>query len=59
MSKFKRIVVIVATFIVLGAIAKIFNTTNHERMALEQCGTKENIKRIDSVGFECINELKN
>ena len=59
MPKLKKIIVIVATFIVLGTVAKVYNTTNHQGMAIEKCGSTENIKRVDEVGFECITELDN
>ncbi|MFQ3251469.1 MAG: hypothetical protein ACI9O6_003319 [Glaciecola sp.] len=59
MSKFKKIIVMAATFIVIGAFAKTYNTSNHERMALEECVSEENIKRVDEVGFECIKEMEN
>jgi hypothetical protein len=40
-------------FWVLGGIAKGFNESHHLQMALDQCGSEENIARVDSDGFEC------
>jgi len=54
MSKIKTICIAVAIILVIGAFAKYYNERNHMEMAMETCGAKENIKHVDSKGFECI-----
>lgn len=54
MSKLKKAVLVVLVLIGLGTIAEIYNKYNHHRMAIEECGSEDNIKRVDSKGYECI-----
>jgi hypothetical protein len=54
MSKFKIVALVIVVILGLGTIAKQYNTINHQEMALQECGTKDNIKHVDSKTFECI-----
>ncbi|MBE0353241.1 MULTISPECIES: hypothetical protein [Pseudoalteromonas] len=53
MSKFKKVLIALVILVGLGAIAKQYNEQNHMEMAIEQCGDKDSIARVDSKGFEC------
>lgn len=53
MSKLKKGLIALLIFIGLGAIAKSYNEKNHLDMAREECGSQENIARVDAKGFEC------
>lgn len=53
MSKIKKIVIAVVIVLSLGAIAKQYNEHNHTEMAIEECGNKDNVAKVDSKGFEC------
>ncbi|WP_462158272.1 hypothetical protein [Pseudoalteromonas sp. GB56] len=44
----------VVTILAIGAIAKNLNEKNHYKMALEKCGSENNVKHFDSKGFECV-----
>ncbi|WP_448547527.1 hypothetical protein [Thalassotalea fusca] len=61
MSNFKKVGIVIVAVLVLGSFAKHYNEKNHMEMALKTCGAKENIKRVDSKGFEChaMNEAQN
>ena len=54
MSKLKIAVLVIVIILGLGTIAKQYNTVNHQEMALRECGSKANIKHVDSKAFECI-----
>ncbi|MGS2719252.1 hypothetical protein [Paraglaciecola aestuariivivens] len=53
MSKLKKVLIAALVLIGLGAIAKEYNQRNHMKMALNKCGSKENIASVDSSGFAC------
>ena len=56
MSKFKKAVIFTVAVLGLGSIAKAYNTNTHQKMAMEQCGSQDNIKRVDSKGFDCVGD---
>lgn len=53
MPKYKKVIVAIVVLVGLGTFAKNYNETNHKKMALEKCGSHENIASVDSKGFEC------
>ena len=53
MSNIKKVLAVIGVVVVIGGFAQYYNERNHMEMALEACGAKENIKRVDSKGFEC------
>ena len=53
MSNVKKVLIALVILVGLGAIAKSYNERNHMDMAIEKCGSKENIAKVDSKGFEC------
>ena len=53
MSKFKKSFIAVIVLLGLGAIAKGYNESHHKEMALAECGSQDNIAKVDSKGFEC------
>ena len=57
MSTLKKALIIAVVLVALGTVAKLYNQQKHYDMALAACGSKDNIKRVDSSGFECIKPL--
>ena len=57
-NKFIKIVLALMVFVVLGTIAKGFNEAHHQEMALEACGSQEQIARVDEKGFRCKTDQK-
>jgi hypothetical protein len=53
MNKTAKILLTIAIILAVGAVAKHFNTQNHHDMALEYCGSEDNIEHVDSKGFTC------
>ncbi|MGX5172508.1 hypothetical protein ACUR5C_00605 [Aliikangiella sp. IMCC44653] len=55
-KKISILVLTIAIIILIGNLAQQFNENNHYEMALVECGSKENIKSYDSIGYECLND---
>jgi hypothetical protein len=53
MSNLKKVLIVLVVLIGLGTIAKSYNESNHMEMALAECGSQDNIAKVDSKGFEC------
>ena len=59
MSNLKKFFILLVAILVLvgiGLIAKGYNESHHMEMALDECGSEENIAKVDSKGFECKKE---
>ena len=53
MSKLKKVLIVLVVLVGLGAIAKGYNERHHMEMAIAECGSQDNIAKVDSKGFEC------
>lgn len=59
MSHLKKFCILLVALVVLvgvGLIAKGYNESHHMEMAIDECGSEENIAKVDSKGFECEKE---
>ncbi|MBB3170194.1 hypothetical protein [Simiduia aestuariiviva] len=53
-KKFAIFIFVVVVILAAGKAATSFNEENHQRMAMEQCGSQEQIAHVDSKGFSCV-----
>ena len=53
MSSFKKALLVLIVLVGVGTIAEGYNEKHHMEMAKTECGSQENIAKVDSKGFEC------
>lgn len=53
MKKLKWGFITALVVVFVGGVAQGYNEAHHEKMAIENCGGKENVKQVDSFGYEC------
>ncbi|NQZ24643.1 MAG: hypothetical protein HRT53_21700 [Colwellia sp.] len=53
MSSLKKSLIVLVVLVCIGGIAEGYNESHHLEMALTECGSQENIAKVDSKGFEC------
>jgi hypothetical protein len=53
MSNLKKVFIAIVILVGLGTIAEGFNEAHHKELAKVECGSKANIEKVDSKGFEC------
>jgi len=53
MSSFKKVLITLFVLVVIGGVAEGYNESHHQEMALAECGSQDNIAKVDSKGFKC------